>query len=107
MQHEVLQAVTGLGLDDHAELRGSFLGLASASARVAVIIGSGCIWGQFDLRGVACGHGLGGLWVQPNITREAIRPATASHANKGSRSGDEGQKERRRRCLDMPPASSP
>jgi hypothetical protein len=84
MQNEVLKAVTGLGLHDQAELRRGFLSLASAAARVKVIIGSGCIRGQFDLRGVACGHGLGGLWVQPNITRAAIRPATASHANKGS-----------------------
>jgi hypothetical protein len=38
--------VTRLGLDDHAELRGRFVILASAAARVTVIIGSGCIRGQ-------------------------------------------------------------
>jgi hypothetical protein len=60
MQNEVLQAVTGLGLHDHAELRGRFVILASAAARVTVIIGSGCIRGQFDLRSLAFRHGLGG-----------------------------------------------
>ena len=77
--------------------------------RVALVIGGGCIRRQFHLRGGACGawDGRGGLWVQPNSTRAAIRTAAASHANKGSRSADEGWEERRLRCLDKPPASSP
>jgi hypothetical protein len=59
MQDHLVEVMTRLRLHEVADVRGRFLFIAipPAAARVAVILGGGCIGWQFDFRFGSCGHG--------------------------------------------------
>jgi hypothetical protein len=66
MQDHLVEVMTGLRLHQHPHIRGwlLFIAIPPSAARVAVVIGSGCIRRQFDFRGLgdgACGHGGSGF----------------------------------------------
>jgi hypothetical protein len=88
MENQLVEFMTRLRLQQQPHVGGGFLFIAPPTARVAMIIDSGGIRRQFDLRGFgvsvqgACGHGgigFGWWFMAPQVADVSAKDQDGGH----------------------------